>query len=138
MNLIAILLIGLAFAHIACVADPATQPAERTPVLVELFTSEGCSSCPPADELLAELARTQPINGALIVPMALHVDYWNNLGWPDRFAGKAFTDRQHEYGDAMKLRGLYTPQMIVDGQTEFVGSDRDAARRAIERAAEKS
>ena len=139
MNLLAILLIGVAFAHAACVADPATTQSEsseqRTPVLVELFTSEGCSSCPPADKLLAELGTKQPIHGALIVPMALHVDYWNNLGWTDPFASAAFTDRQRAYASALRVRSIYTPQMIVDGQREFVGSDAQAARRAIADAA---
>jgi hypothetical protein len=108
-----------------------TQPQEPVPVLVELFTSEGCSSCPPADRLLAELVEKQPIAGVRIIAVAFHVDYWDSLGWRDPFASKQFTDRQHAYADTMHLRSIYTPQMIVSGRSEFVGSDRNAARRAI-------
>jgi hypothetical protein len=104
------------------------------PVIVELFTSEGCSSCPPADKLLAELVQKQPIDSAQIIPLAFHVDYWNKLGWTDRFSTPEFTQRQREYGQAMKLQSMYTPQMVVDGREEFVGSDGDAARKAVEQA----
>ena len=110
------------------------QKLAPKPVVVELFTSEGCSSCPPADELLAKLVHTQPVDGAQIIPLAFHVDYWNNLGWTDRFSTPEFTQRQREYGRAMKLRSMYTPQMVVDGRVEFVGSDAAAARKAIEAA----
>jgi len=103
----------------------------RQPVIVELFTSEGCSSCPPADELLAEFLHKQPVEGAQIIPLAFHVDYWNRLGWTDRFSDPKFTARQQAYAQAMKLRSMYTPQMIVDGRHEFVGSDGEAARKAI-------
>ena len=120
---------------------PAATPAagaaaaERTPVLVELFTSEGCSSCPPADDLLSRLEETQPIDGALVVPLALHVDYWNNLGWPDPFSAAEFSARQGEYSAAFGRDGVYTPQMIVDGVKEFPGGNRGAAFDAIRQAA---
>ena len=142
--IVGILLIGLLFAPVACATTAAGEPAatqptgERVPVLVELFTSEGCSSCPPADALLAELAREQPIDGALIVPMAMHVDYWNNLGWRDPFASPAFTERQREYSVALNVRSIYTPQMIVDGRAQIVGSDRARARAAIADAAARA
>ncbi|MFI5196980.1 MAG: DUF1223 domain-containing protein [Thermoanaerobaculia bacterium] len=120
---------------LAARAAAAPAPAE-TPVLVELFTSEGCSSCPPADRLLARLAADQPVSGALVVALSLHVDYWNRLGWVDPFSSARFTERQGAYGAHLGGGGsVYTPQMVVDGLTAFVGSDERAARRAIEKAA---
>lgn len=108
----------------------------NTPVLVELFGSEGCSSCPPADDLLDELLRTQPVKGARVVALAEHVDYWDKLGWRDPFATAAFTARQQHVVDRMHLAdGLYTPMMVVDGQVAFVGSDRAKALAAIAEAA---
>src|SRR5262245_13793741 len=105
------------------------------PVLVELFTAEGCSSCPPADGLLAGMIASQPAAGVLIVGLGEHVDYWDRLGWKDRFSSAAFTRRQQLYADRFGAENVYTPQMVVDGQTAFIGSDLAAARRAIERAA---
>ena len=112
------------------------QAKEKTPVLVELFTSEGCSSCPPADALLKELQTTQPVPGVRIVALGLHVDYWNYIGWTDRFSSSRFTARQ--VNDSRRFtQGPYTPQLVVDGTTEFVGSDRRAALRTIAEAARK-
>ena len=107
----------------------------RTPVIVELFTSEGCSSCPPADAELARLVREQPIADVEVIPLSLHVDYWNNIGWKDPFSSAAFSARQRDYGQAFRLHSVYTPQMVVDGRTEFVGSDGSRAAEAIRRAA---
>lgn len=109
--------------------------AVRTPVLVELFTSEGCSSCPSADRLLADLTATQAIVGAEIIALEEHVDYWDRIGWKDPFSNAAFTKRQYDYGHLFHLDSVYTPQAVVDGQKEFVGSDRGAALSAVTAAA---
>jgi hypothetical protein len=113
----------------------AGPPGERQPVILELFTSEGCSSCPPADTLLASLSRGQPVAGADVIALELHVDYWNYLGWSDPFSDPAHALRQRAYGDAFKQRAIYTPQLVVDGHAELLGSSGDAAREAIAAAA---
>jgi hypothetical protein len=107
----------------------------RTAVVVELFSSEGCSSCPVADALLARLDRDQPIAGAEVIALEMHVDYWNRLGWTDPFSQSAFSARQREHVSAMGTRSVYTPQMIVDGRDELIGSSALLATQAIERAA---
>ncbi len=97
--------------------------------VVELFTSESCSSCPPADKFAGELAEKYKDQNVYV--LAFHVDYWNHLNWKDRFSKREFTERQQDYGRAMRLRTIYTPQMIVNGKTEFVGSQRSKATSAI-------
>jgi hypothetical protein len=109
---------------------------ERVPVIVELFTSEGCSSCPPADDALTKLAATQPVPGVEIIALGEHVDYWDRLGWRDPFSSARFSARQSEYASKVfHTRNIYTPQMVVDGREELVGSDYRAATTTIARAA---
>jgi hypothetical protein len=110
-------------------------PAPRAPVLVELFTSEGCSTCPAADALLESLQREQPIGGAEVIPVGLHVDYFNQLGWKDAFSSASFTMRQRDYSRIFGPDSVYTPQIVVDGREAVPGNDRNQVRRAIESAA---
>lgn len=126
----ATLIIFLLPAHCSATAQ-ANRPQSRTPVLVELFTAEGCSSCPPADDLLAKLESRQPVAGVDIIVLGEHVDYWDKLGWRDRFSSPQYTERQHDYGLRFKLDDIYTPQMVVDGTQQFVGNDAPHALRAI-------
>ena len=103
-----------------------------TAILLELFTSEGCSSCPPADALLARLSQSQPVAGVTLVVLSEHVDYWNDLGWKDPFSSARFSERQTRYG-----RRAYTPQAVVDGREDMVGSDEGAIRSAAQAAGAK-
>jgi hypothetical protein len=130
------LLLGLLSGWIASAASGASEsPARRNPVLVELFTSEGCSGCPPADKLLEQLDATQPITGALAIVLSEHVTYWNQQGWRDPFSLDEITERQKEYVDRFGLKDSHTPQMGVDGTEQFVGNDSRALTAAIEKAA---
>jgi hypothetical protein len=104
-------------------------------VVAELFTSEGCSSCPPADEVLSRLVR-EPLGSTVVLGLGEHVDYWDHLGWRDLFSSAAFSSRQTEYQrQVFRTGSIYTPQLVVDGQFEAVGSDVSAVRRAIANAA---
>jgi hypothetical protein len=102
------------------------------PVLVELFTSQGCNSCPPADAYLGDLAKRGDV-----IALAFHVDYWDYIGWKDPFADAAWTARQRHYSRSLKTRQIYTPQMVVDGGQHAVGSDRRAVERLIGEAARR-
>ncbi len=98
----------------------ATTTTSQKPIVIELFTSEGCSSCPSADKLLADMSDKNPN----ILLLSFHVDYWNRLGWVDSFSNAQFTKRQYAYGSQLQLSSVYTPQVVVNGQRETVGSNR--------------
>lgn len=119
-------------------AKPAEAQRTRTPVIVELFTSEGCSSCPPADSLLSKLETAQPVADAEVIALEEHVDYWNHDGWTDSYSSSDWTLRQQEYVARFKGNTPYTPQMIVDGQHQFVGNSARDALNAIQDAAHQA
>jgi hypothetical protein len=100
--------------------------AQSRPAVVELFTSEGCNSCPPAEAYIGELAARPDV-----LALAFHVDYWDDLGWRDRFGLSQSVERQHNYARALRLGGVYTPQVVIDGNTDYVGSNRGAIEKAL-------
>jgi hypothetical protein len=108
----------------------AIEAQMRTPILIELFTAEGCGSCPPADELISAIDRLQPIPNAELIVLSQHVTYWDASS-KDRFASSALTNRQLGYSQLLKLEGVYTPQLIIDGQYECVGGNGPEAKRLI-------
>jgi len=109
----------------------------QTPVVIELFTSEGCSSCPPADALLVKLSRESP-SGAKLILLGEHVDYWNYIGWTDRFSSAVFSERQGDYAKQLHLATVYTPQMVIDGHLQLVGNGEAEVDRNIRKAAAES
>src|SRR5207244_497306 len=117
------------------VVSSIAQDNTKTPVLVELFTSEGCSTCPPAEALLSKLKLAQPLAEAQIIPIEFHVDYWNHKGWSDQFSSPQYTRRQLAYAARLDDHGPYSPQMIVDGLQSFPGSDASRAFSSIAHAA---
>jgi hypothetical protein len=109
--------------------------ANAVPVLAELFTSQGCNSCPPADGLLEVLLQAQPIPGVYVVTLSEHVTYWDHQGWKDPFGSQQFTTRQQQYGDRFNLDSVFTPQMVIDGTHQVIGSDKRAIEKAFIEAA---
>jgi len=127
----------LAVVRLQAKASSGTPETARTAIVVELFTSEGCSSCPPADALLARLDGAQLKGNVQLIALEEHVDYWNDLGWTDPFSSRDWTSRQNAYAGVLGNRNPYTPQMVVDGTVEFLGSHPQQARQAILEAASK-
>src|SRR5258706_9910443 len=115
--------------------SPAGTGAKKQAVLVELFTSEGCSSCPPADRVLTILQNDQLVPNADVITLGFHVDYWDDGGWKDWFSSLAYTRRQEAYARQLRIDSPYTPQIVVDGSTEFVGSNRAKANQVIAQSA---
>lgn len=120
-------------AAVSAWAASAWADGRPVPVVVELFTSQGCNSCPPADAYLGELAKRQDI-----LAISWHVDYWDYIGWKDPFAQHAFTKRQHAYLRALDQRYVYTPQMVINGRLQGIGSERAQIERLIAEAAQES
>lgn len=132
----ALLLVAMAFALSAFKNNKVTSkaPASNGFALIELFTSEGCSSCPPADELVAKIQKEDKDKAVYI--LAYHVDYWNNLGWKDQFSNAAYSQRQRQYAAWLNAE-VYTPQIVVNGKKEFVGSQEGTLRNAIQSGLQK-
>jgi len=122
-------------AMVALVVGQVSAVGAEMPVVIELFTSEGCSSCPPADALLVELGRKSPPNGTKLILLGEHVDYWNYIGWTDRFSSAAFSERQNNYAKQLHLATVYTPQMVIDGHLQLVGNGAAEVYRTISKAA---
>jgi len=126
-------------AFTACASEPSSsaQPGRPVahPVLLELFTSQGCSSCPPADALLRSVGHAGAIAGVPVIPLAFHVDYWNRLGWTDPFSSPRWSARQRRYARQVAAGRVYTPQLVVNGRAHVVGSDRRGIAGLVKRQA---
>jgi hypothetical protein len=114
-----------------CATAAGDTRTDDVPVVVELFTSQGCSSCPPADELLAKIAHAGKVGNRTVAPLAFHVDYWNDLGWPDPFSVPAWTERQRQYAEALGDDRVYTPELVVAGAAGMVGSQSARVQASI-------
>jgi hypothetical protein len=134
MRYLALILLAITGRAGAQVRDPAAKPVA---IVAELFTSEGCSSCPPADDLLRRLVEEQPIQGVVIIGLGEHVDYWDRLGWRDPFSSPKFSRRQEEYSQVFGDDRIYTPQMVIAGRDEMVGSEAVRIHDAIVKAAKR-
>src|SRR5271166_3223640 len=124
----------LLFAFVALLVSSVSGAWAQTPVVVELFTSEGCSSCPPADALLVKLSHENPPGPAKLILLGEHVDYWNYIGWTDRFSSATFSERQSNYANRFHLGSVYTPQMVIDGHLQTVGNGAAEVYRDISKA----
>ena len=130
-TVVGVIVLALAAAKLHAAHPPSPAPAAplgATPVIVELFSSEGCSSCPPADAYLAELDRAQPIDGVSVIALQEHVDYWDDLGWRDPFAQASFGPRQRQYASVLTDHRVYTPEIVIDGHATVDGDVHQAAR----------
>jgi hypothetical protein len=129
-------LLGLPLVLFACTtaeSTPRGAAANEGPIVLELFTSQGCSSCPPADRILDKLAANGS-GGVALAPLSFHVDYWDDLGWPDPYASPAWTERQRQYARALGDKSVYTPELVVGGRSGMVGSNIVAITTAIAKA----
>ena len=122
---------ALLIAATAFRSDLQTKASFQPVAVIELFTSQGCSSCPSADHLLAQTIKEAKKDGRQIFALSFHVDYWNRLGWADPFSAKEYSQRQGAYATQLKLSSAYTPQMVVNGSREFVGSDEHDLKNAL-------
>ncbi len=127
VSIVTIAAIGFGVFRKAVAFSETNGAADGAPVVLELFTSEGCSSCPPADALISELGASSKS----VIPLAYHVDYWNHLGWADPFSSRQWSERQSDYARAMNLDGEYTPQMVISGAWQCGGSDAGSIERAV-------
>jgi hypothetical protein len=128
-------LLGLTLACNRAESEPRPAGGAEGPLVVELFTSQGCSSCPPADRLLATLATTGSFADRAVAPLAFHVDYWNDLGWADPYSLPAWTERQRQYARAISDTRVYTPELVVGGAAGVIGSNVAGVTQAIREAA---
>jgi len=129
-------LTAIALVPFGCSGAALAQDGTHSPIVVELFTSESCSSCPPADALLSELRQARSLAGSELILLSEHVDYWNDTGWQDRFSSPAFSERQGAYETALRLEGRYTPQFVIDGRIDAPGNDAARVRQSIQQAAQ--
>ena len=127
VGIVIVAAIGFGFFRKAVAFSETNGASDGAPVVLELFTSEGCSSCPPADALISELGSSTKS----VIPLAYHVDYWNHLGWADPFSSRQWSERQSDYARAMNLDGEYTPQMVIGGAWQCGGSDAGSIERAV-------
>ncbi len=129
--LISLLTVGLATILSASEPPKQVRPAAQPVVVLELFTSQGCSSCPPADRALQDIIQQATRSGGTVYGLSFHVDYWNRLGWQDPFSTRQFTNRQRQYNQSLKTQ-TYTPQLIINGQQDVVGGQRSRIEQTIQ------
>lgn len=133
-----VVLASLLHVSLTALANAGDTEAANGSIIVELFTSEGCSSCPPADALLQQIDNKATRNGRRVIAISEHVTYWNHLGWSDPFSDEVYTQRQDEYARRFHLDSVYTPQMVIDGDEQILGSDQKGLLRALEQNRENS